>query len=448
MLPLKSFEQFISTHTLFTVNHKILLTVSGGKDSVLMVHLFKEAGIMFGIAHCNFNLRAEESKRDEHFVSQLAEKLEVPFHLVNFNTKGYAAAHSMSTQMAARDLRYEWFEKTRQEEKYDYIAVAHHQNDVIETVLLNLTRGTGISGLHGILPKRGFIVRPLLFLNSDQINDLIRDNQLSFVEDSSNSKDAYARNRLRHHVIPQLKQINKNLEKTFQQNVARFSETEIVLKNVVKDLKKKIVQVEQNGSLLSFVKISIEDIKSLVPQRLLLYELLLDYNFSESIIGDVLQVLDHQSGTSFFSDTHRLTIDRKHLIITVIPFASGAATYLGAEDQIVSLEHHLIFKSLSKTNEYGSDPGFAYVDADLLIYPLVIRTRVEGDRFIPLGMRTFKKLSNYFIDQKVSLPQKENIPLLVNGNGEIIWVAGMRQDNRYKVTATTKKVVIFELKLK
>lgn len=451
MLPLQSFQAFILRHQLFRPDQKILLAVSGGKDSVLMAHLFKQAGYAFGIAHCNFKLRAEESMRDEAFVKMLAATLEVPFHVTHFETKAYAKAQRCSTQMAARALRYEWFEQVRAAEGYDVIALAQHQNDAIETMLINLTRGTGISGLHGIAPKRERLIRPLLFLNRENIENLISQHHIDYVEDSSNLSDHYARNKIRMHVVPQLKAINPSLEQTFAQNIQRFQETEMLVQERVKELKSQIVKSGPFG-----IQIALDDIRSLNPQKLLCYELLKSYDFSESLINEVLNALDQQSGTSFYSSTHRLTLDRQQLIITPLeaqqnmpPGAHPADVnrIIHPADAQIELPKHLLNIRYAEGNSYASD-GRAYVDQDLLIYPLVLRSRQKGDVFMPLGMKTHKKLSDFMIDEKVPLPEKDHIPLLVNGNGDIIWVAGMRQDNRYKVSATTKKVAIFELKLK
>lgn len=451
MLPLQSFRAFISRHQLFEPDQKILLAVSGGKDSVLMVHLFKQAGLNFGIAHCNFQLRSEESMRDEAFVKMLAATLDVPFHVTHFNTKAYAKAQRCSTQMAARDLRYAWFEQIRTTEGYEGIALAHHQNDAIETMLINLTRGTGISGLHGIAPKRDRLIRPLLFLSREDIEALIEKENIDYVEDSSNLSDHYARNKIRLHVIPQLKAINPVLEQTFAQNIQRFQEAEMIIQQTVLSLRTKFFEESPMG-----VSIQIEAIKALNPRNLLCYELLKPYNFNESLTNEVLSSLEKQSGTSFYSSTHRVTLDRHRLMITPLEgqqASSEPASVLGINQLIhpaaqqVVLSRHLLNIRYAEGNGYNRD-GNAYVDHDLLIYPLVLRSRQPGDVFVPLGMKTHKKLSDFFIDEKVPLPEKDKIPLLINGNGDIIWVAGMRQDNRYKVTATTKKVAIFELKLK
>ena len=440
MLPQQDFKDYIIQNALFTDQHKILLTVSGGRDSVLMAHLFKLSGYDFGIAHCNFNLRADESQRDEHFVRMLAATLDAPFYVTHFQTSEYAAEHNISTQMAARELRYEWFEKIRTEHGYDLIAVAQHQDDAIETVLLNLTRGTGIAGLHGILPKRGRLIRPMLFLSRAKIDQMISDHHIDFVEDSSNLSANYARNKIRLKVIPQLKEINPNFERTFEQNIQRFSETEQVLQKVITTLRQEIV-VEKNGS----VHLSIQKIASLQPRRLLLFELLRPFGFSEHAVVDLIAALNKQSGTSFYSNTHRIVVDRQDLIISELNDQEQALVFIHDEDRTVLLIHHQILISATEGAYFESSDNKAYVDADKLIYPLIVRYRQEGDKFMPMGMTTFKKLSNFLIDEKVPLSEKDKVPLLLNGNGEIIWVAGWRQDNRYKVDVSTNTTAVFEL---
>jgi len=439
MLPLKQFTDYITQQHLFSASDCVLLGVSGGKDSVLMAQLFKLAGFNFSIAHCNFNLRADEAQRDEAFVKLLSQELEVPFHVVHFDTESFAKEHKISIQMAARQLRYQWFEETRKANGYNYIAVAHHQSDAIETVLLNLVRGTGISGMHGILPKRDRLIRPLLFLSRVQIDQLVDENQLPFVEDSSNEVSKYARNKIRLQVVPHLRDINPNLEHTFEKNIARFKELELLLQQAVKQVASHVSR-DENGLL----HISIEDVKRLSPQKLLFYELLKPFHFTEAVVDEILSSLEKPSGTSFYSVSHRLTVDRLELILSPVETAKPLL-YLHGEGHLEVGTEHLISLSFTDRLNFKSEKNFAYVDANLLIFPLVFRYWQNGDKFKPLGMKSFKKLSDFFVDEKVPLPIKDRTPLLINGNGEIVWVVGMRQDERYKLSATTKKVAIFEL---
>jgi len=440
MLPLQRFQDFIEQEKLFSKGNKILLAVSGGKDSVLMLHLFNAAGINVGVAHCNFNLRADEAQRDEQFVKTLARSLDLPFYVTHFDTKKYAAEHKISTQMAARDLRYNWFEEIRVTHGYDFIALAQHQNDAVETVLINLLRGTGISGLHGILAKRDKLIRPLLFLNRLEINKIIEDNSLDFVEDSSNLNADYTRNKLRLEVIPHLKEINPSLENTFAKNINRFAEIETFLNLQIEKISKEIVQKKADGFY-----IPLEKIKALQPQKLVLFELLRPYGFIETVAEEILNGLEKQSGARFFSRNYQAIINRNNLIISKINLEIHQHKIIHRNDLNFSFATYFFKLTFSDNLSFENVRNKIFVDESALQFPLILRTRQNGDKFIPLGMKGFKKISDYFIDEKVPLHLKSEIPILVNGNGEVIWIAGMRQDNRYKLTKATKKVAIFEL---
>jgi tRNA(Ile)-lysidine synthase len=443
MLPLQQFRDFIEQQKLFVQGNRILLAVSGGKDSVLMLHLFKAIGVDVGIAHCNFNLRADEAQRDESFVALLAKNLELPFYVTHFDTKKYAAENKISTQMAARDLRYNWFEEIRTTQGYDYIALAQHQNDAVETVLINLTRGTGISGLHGILPKRDRLIRPLLFLNRKQIEEIVRNNNIDFVEDSSNASTNYTRNKIRLQVVPHLQEINPNLEKTFAENISRFAELETFLNVQVQKLESKILNKRADG-----IYIPLDEIAKLNPQKLLLYELLKAFGFGENVVQEILDSLKALSGTHFFSSTHQAIINRRDLVIVEKNTSVTSNQFIHPTTEKIAFGNDEISLRFTDEVKFEVNLNKAYVNADKLIFPLVLRNWQNGDKFIPLGMRNPKKVSDYFIDEKVPLHLKSTTPILINGNGEIVWIAGMRQDNRYKLTTATKKVAIFELKIK
>jgi tRNA(Ile)-lysidine synthase len=440
MLPLSQFQDFIKKNELFGSGNKILLAVSGGKDSVLMLHLFKALGVDIGVAHCNFGLRADEAQRDENFVRILADSLDLPFYVTHFETKKYAAENKISTQMAARTLRYAWFEEIRLANGYDYIALAQHQNDAIETVLINLTRGTGISGLHGILPKRGRLIRPLLFLNREQINHIIEEENIAFVEDSSNSSTNYTRNKLRLQVIPHLREINPLLEKTFAENIARFASLENFVDLQVAQLRKEMIIRKSDGWYLSLAEIA-----KLNPQQFLLYELLRPFHFTAPIVEEILNSLSAVSGTHFFSLSHQAIINRNDLVIVEKNADTLLNQFIHPSAAKTDFGDYSISLCFSTEIKFEIDAAKAFVNADKLIFPLVLRKWQNGDKFIPLGMRQPKKVSDFFIDEKVPLHLKHHTPILVNGNGEIIWIAGMRQDNRYKLTTATKKVAIFEL---
>jgi len=441
MLPVKNFIDFIEKNVLFNRDSSILAAVSGGMDSVVMVHLLKAAGYNFGIAHCNFQLRGDESSSDQQFVRGLAGKLGVAFHTINFDTKKYAAEKKISIQMAARELRYQWFAEVSQQSDYDVIALAHHQNDTIETILLNLTRGTGIAGLHGILPKNGSIVRPLMFLKRDDIQDIVKGENLTYVEDSSNSSTKYARNKIRLEVVPKLKELNPALEDTFVQNLQHFRGLEILLEQKLDELR-KLIFVSHGGD----IHIRIDEIKKLQPQFLLLYGLLQEYGFNESTVGDIISSLGKHSGRVFGSPGFMLVLDRDKLILARRQGASNQTVLINKDQREVKFDNYRLNILHDDSPLIIKDnPMSVSIDTDLLIYPLTMRHWGEGDHFHPLGMKTRQKLSDFFVHQKVPLHEKSQIPLLVNGNDEIIWIGGYRPDDRYKVTAKTKKVTIFEL---
>lgn len=441
MLPIQRFEDFIADKQLFSKKDRILLAVSGGMDSVLMLHFFNLIGIDVGVAHVNFGLRGEESQRDENFVKILAERFKLPFYVAHFDTKKYAQTHKISTQMAARDLRYTWFEELRTQENYDFIALAQHKNDIVETMLINQLRGTGLSGMHGILPKKDKLIRPLLFLTRAEINELIKENNLSYVEDSSNLSSDYTRNKLRLEVIPHLQEINPRVEDTFAENAARFAEVESFLENEINKIRKNITEEKKDA-----VCFSLEKIKNLSPISLLLFELLKPFNFSASVVKEIINAINGQSGKHFFSFSHRAMIDREFLIIAKIEENSFENQFIYPDTKTLKFGVHQLCFSYKNDNKYEQDKNKAFVDAELLIYPMTIRAWQIGDKFVPIGMRNFKKLSDFFIDEKTPRHTKHSTPLVINGNGEIIWIAGMRQDNRYKLGSSTKKVAIFEIK--
>ncbi len=433
---------FIKQHALFLPEERILLAVSGGRDSVFMAHLFNEAGFNFGIAHCNFSMRGEESKKDEQFTSDLAAELDVPFFSTTFDTLEYSKQHHISIQMAARDLRYQWLEEIRSDFDFQFIAIAQHQNDVMETILLNLTRGTGIAGMHGILPKKGKIIRPLLFLSRDEINKIVADKALIYREDSSNKSTKYARNKIRLEVIPVLKELNPSLEETFEANRKRFEELEILLEKRVKEIKLDLFKEIKPDEY----EISLKGLKALDPMGTLLFGLFHPFGFSETVLHDFKRSWNGEPGKVFSSASYDLNLDRNKVILTKRKSNVRDAEYVKAaktslkwnkktyEGDVVSKDHFTLRNQAS----------VAQLDLDLLKFPLILRKWNNGDRFQPLGIKGTKKLSDFFIEQKVPLSRKKDIGILENGNGDIIWIAGFRIDERYKITANTKKVFIFE----
>ncbi|WP_220275247.1 tRNA lysidine(34) synthetase TilS [Emticicia sp. BO119] len=438
---LQPFLTYINEQCLFTPNDKIVLAVSGGKDSVVLFDLFREAKFNFTVVHCNFQLRGEDSDNDAVFVQRLCERHGIPFRAATFRTKDYARTHKLSIEMAARQLRYEWFEQVRQELNYQYIATAHHLNDSIETILLNLTKGTGISGLRGILAKKGHLVRPLLFASRTDIENYVAEKQLHWREDSSNASNDYQRNLLRNEVVPLLKKINPNLEHTFARNIERLQAIENGFKGNLSEFKKAICR-EENGVLF----LNIDAIKQWQSATYFLEETLKEFGFNYFQSKEIHQSLNKTSGKTFHSASHTLIKDREHLIIT--PKEEKTYEEVLIEEGIQNIEYHDLFLQINQSSiedwqaylTTERNPNILWVDADRLKYPLSIRPWHEGDWFIPLGMKGKKKISNFLVDTKVPLHLKKSIFLLCSG-GDIVWIIGQRTDDRFKVGEQTKEVL-------
>ena len=452
MLPIDRFLTFIEQNQLFETSERVLLAVSGGRDSVLMTHLFNAAKMNFGIAHCNFSLRGSESDGDEAFVRDLAERMDVPFHLVRFDTEVYSKQNAVSIQMAARHLRYSWFDKIRAQSGYEYVAVAHHQSDATETILLNLIRGTGIAGLHGILPKRARIIRPMLFLSSAEVTTVVEQNEIQFREDSSNVSVKYARNKIRHQVIPVLKELNRDLDETFAANGRRFAELEDFLNVQIGQLRNELFTGMPEG----VISINLPQLKTLHPRLLLLYELFKPFGFQEPVLTDLISNWDGQPGKVFESESHQLLLDRGRLILRKKGSGSDQSDQASAglseginiseNDWHIYLKQGILKIGIRDSSDitFNPDPRFAYFDHKLLQFPLKLRQWTKGDFFYPFGMKGKKKLSDFFTSLKLSRYSKESVPVLENRNGDILWVVGYRSDNRYKISAQSKKVFILE----
>ncbi|MFZ4399758.1 MAG: tRNA lysidine(34) synthetase TilS [Bacteroidales bacterium] len=441
---LAQFKRYISSQKLFKRKDRILLTVSGGIDSIVMCELFHQAGLQFGIAHCNFQLRGQESSDDEIFVKGLAAKYEVPFYMNRFNTLDVATEMSISIQMAARFLRYDWFEKLVETEQYQYYATAHHQNDEIETFFINLLRGTGIAGLHGISPKQNHLIRPLLFTNRSKIEKFANDNQLIYREDSSNSSAKYLRNAIRHNIIPQFKHLSGDFERIMIENIEKIRDTEIIFNEMLEIKRKEIVVVSN-----SMVMLNIEKLMALHPLKIYIFHFLLPYGFNNETIESLILTLNDISGKQFFSTTHRLLKDRENLIITEIKNSCqlNEVYFVQESDHQIKEPLLLDFRITSEFEmiKINPDKNLAYLDFDKLEFPLCIRKWHQGDFFSPFGMHGKKKISDFFTDQKFSIIEKENTWLLCSGD-DIVWVIGWRIDEHYRLTSKTKRGYLIELK--
>lgn len=437
---LKKFLEFIKKEKLFSPSHKILLAVSGGVDSTIMCELFHKAGFRFGIVHCNFNLRGQESDGDEIFVKELAAHYDSEFHFEQFETKSYAHKKGISIQMAARELRYTFFESVRRKFNYDYIATAHHKSDVMETMLLNLSRGTGISGLHGILPKRENIIRPLLFASREEIARFAVDNRIPFREDSSNREEKYKRNLVRNKIIPVLKSINPDLENSFYESALRVRDAEKLLLDFVTEFRKKNVSVKKNAT-----HISINAVTSLPGGETILFELLKPFGFTSDVVEQIYESVKSTSGKQFLSPTHRLIRDRKNFIVTSLAEHSQVSKEIKKIPAEINFNEEIISFTVRDRGKFSipKTSTVCCVDYDKLKFPLLIRSWREGDSFVPLGMKHKRKVSDFLIDKKIPLHEKEKVKV-VESNKEIICLTGLRINDRFKVTEKTKKILVVE----
>ena len=435
------FQIFIDSNKLCNNTDRILLGISGGIDSICMFHLFKQLEFPIGIAHCNFQLRGDESEQDEIFVRNLANEYDIPFFSKRFETKEIAEDEGISIQMAARDLRYDWFEEVRNKYDYNYIAIAHNKDDVIETFLINLTRGSGIKGFTGIKSKSEKIIRPLLFASRNEIVKYLNKNNLEYREDSSNSTVKYSRNLIRHEIIPLFEKINPSFRETIIENISRLKDAETIYIDNIQKTRESVVREENQRILLN-----LEKLKQLYPLSNFLYEILKPFGFSSSQVTDIIESLNGISGKQFFSSTYRLIKDRTDLIIEEISSINEKHYYIDVDTERFESPVKLYFSKfeLNKDFEIIKDSQIGLFDLDIIEFPIILRKWKKGDYFMPLGMQNLKKVSDFFIDNKLSILEKENTWILESGN-KIIWIIGYRIDERFKVTDITKNILKIDL---
>lgn len=415
----------------------ILVAVSGGVDSVVLCYIFSELGIKFGMAHCNFKLRGEASHNDAAFVEELAAYLNVPFHKKEFETKKLLDNSKESTQSLARKLRYEWFDELLNEKKYDLLATAHHFNDVVETMLFNQARGTGIRGMRGILPKNGTTIRPLLACTKAEILALATENEIHYAEDESNSTDDYQRNFIRRQIIPKFEKINPSFLIAQSNNRKHLLDLENLLNERVAQVKSDFCKTEHNLYIIDYSKI-----KSLVGADTIIFELLHSYEFNQDQVEQIQSTFP-ANGKIFRSNSHELLIHQQQLLVRSLNISSLTPIKIQEKDTSIQIGNKtlLLETQNGQLESIQNDPNIAYFDMDQLKFPLTIRTWKAGDVFQPFGMNgKKKKVQDFFSDQKVSLFEKEQIPLLVSGQ-QIIWIVGMRTDETAKITSKTKKIL-------
>lgn len=440
---LQRFKDSIKQLHLFSPKDKLLLAVSGGVDSVVLCELCRQAEYEFSIAHCNFQLRGDESDRDEDFVKELGNKYKVEVKVQRFNTEQYAAEHKISIQEAARALRYEWFEQIVVSPDsgvgnlvLNIVLTAHHKDDNIETLLMNFFRGTGLHGLTGIPVSFGYIKRPLLDFSKEELLQFAKENQLEFVEDSSNLSSKYTRNFFRNEIIPAISKVYPQVKENLADNIKRFKEIENLYRQTVGELKKKICKekgAEVHIPILQLMKYN---------NRALIYEIIRDYGFNEKQVDELIKLAGSESGKFIESPVlqYRIIKHRHWFIISPAQSTSAANIVIEAKDRSVGFENGILHIEMTSNGHLSSDNKVACLDAKEITFPLLLRPWKTGDYFYPLGMTKKKKLSRFFIDQKLSKTEKENTWVL-ESNKRIIWVVGYRIDNRFKITDQTKQVL-------
>ena len=432
-------NNYIKGNELLSPQATVIVGFSGGADSVTLLHFLHTHGYNCIAAHCNFSLRCEESLRDYQFAKDFTKKYNIPFLSVVFNTLQYASEQKLSIEMACRELRYDWFEKLRLQYQAEAIAVAHHQDDSIETFFLNLIRGTGINGLTGIKSRNGYIVRPLLCIGRKEILHYIKSEKLSYMTDSTNQETVYTRNKIRLEIIPLLQSINPAYANCISRTMENLRQTELVYNETISEQIQKLVKKSEEKYTLS-----IPELLSLPYPETFLYEWLKKYGFSPLICQQIfLAIKSETSGQIFYSEKYRVIKDRTFVILSQQPSKDLILTTIDKYQKQITAPLHLTFEYIENHSSFQilPDKNVAYFDARGLTYPLTIRHWEKGDSFTPFGMNGKKKISDYFSDHKYSLIEKENAFLLCSGN-DIIWLIGERSSNKYRITQETKEILI------
>ncbi|HLP04010.1 MAG TPA: tRNA lysidine(34) synthetase TilS [Paludibacter sp.] len=434
-------QTFIDERQLLKAGDLVVVGVSGGTDSVALLHILDSLRYKCIVAHCNFHLRMDDSLRDELFVRNLAKTRNLEFHSIDFKTVEYSKQHGISVEMAARELRYEWFYQLLEKTGAQAIAIAHHADDSIETVLMNLVRGTSLKGLTGIPARNRQVVRPLLCLTRDEIENYLREQHLEHVEDTTNAENDYQRNKFRNEVIPLLEKINPAVRSALYSNLEHFEGNFAIYQQAIEQIKNK-VSCEAGGTIV----IDIANLKQQIHARTVLFELLSAYGFNPAVIGQVYEQLDADPGKTFLSPAYRLVKDRNVLIVSKLNSDSNETAEIGEHDLQINYPLCLKVNKFAKTSGFNvsKSKDCVHFDARKLVFPLTIRHWQEGDYFFPFGMKQRKKLSDYFIDRKFSLVDKEECWLLVSGD-DIVWIVGERTDDRFKITEQTSEIVEFRI---
>ena len=428
---LQKFKQHLYQNFPFLEDSKLLIAISGGIDSVVLTHLCSQLNLNFSLCHCNFNLRGQESDDDEAFVKSLAKTLKTPVYVTSFETEKYAQMNKVSIQVAARDLRYKWFYELLDRKGYDYVLTAHNTDDNLETFIINLTRGSGLEGFTGIPSVNKKSVRPLLAFSRDEITLFAIKNGIIWREDRSNATVKYVRNKVRHKVIPILKEINPHVLESFQNTIEYLNESQSIINDSIKNVFTNVVTYDNN-----LLKISCKEIDKLTNKKAYLYQLLHGYGFTAW--NDIVDLVSAQPGKQVFSNTHRLLKDRNVLIVTTINKNQHIKGPIIIDKKVSEITNPIKL-TIQNTEDYTSKNNHQIIiDNDLISYPLSLKKWHHGDAMYPTGMKGSKKISQLFKDNKLSLLDKEKIWLLTDANDHIIWVIGLRKDRRYLANKTTK----------
>ncbi len=440
MALLAAFEAYVREHALFTKEDRLLLAVSGGVDSMVMLALAAEAGYRIGVAHCNFLLRGAESDEDEALVAATAARYGVPCYNRRFDTEAEMERTGESMEMAARRLRYAWFEELCATEGYTAVVVAHQADDSIETFFINLLRGTGLRGLTGITRQRGRVVRPLLFATRKEIVEYAVANHIPYREDSSNRSTKYLRNKIRLGLVPRIREINPKFTSLMGRNIGRLSEAQRFITSAIEKIRAEVVCTENGVD-----RICIDRLDADLPRDFVLYELLNSaYGFRGDVIDALCKSLDEgQSGRRFYAREWVAVTDRGAVEVAPIGEDDPCEVEIPEGAQRCYAGNSVLYFEqcdIDLVEHFGVPPQMAQIDADKLQWPLRLRRWREGDRFIPFGMTGKKKLSDFLIDEKVSVMEKQRQFVLLSGE-EIVWVVGRRIDDRYRLSDVTERVL-------
>lgn len=434
---------------MFDASARLLVAVSGGIDSVVLCHLLHQAGYTFDMAHCNFNLRPGDCDRDERFVAEIAKSYNVRLHTAHFDTQKEARQLHTSIEETARQQRYSFFAAMCDKHGYDCLVTGHHRDDAAETFFLNLLRGTGIGGLHGILPKQQLVfghltlsvARPLLTLSRNDIVRYAHQNQLQHVEDYTNNDTQYRRNAIRHKVLPLLRDISASADDAIAKTIAHLHDTEIVYHKHIEQVKQQIVHSTNRSGVF---EIAVNDLAKLEPQRTLTYEIIKEWGFNPTDTDNLIASLDGQAGRQFLSASHRIIKDRSHIVVE--PLAVTAQKKVSLLEDLFVMEHIVIEPGSLTPNELKQPKVIAQFDADRLVQPLYARHWRQGDRFHPFGMKGTRLVSDLLSDNKISLERKADVLVLCDGKDRILWVVGLRTAEIAPITDTTTHILRLVLK--